>query len=101
MDVEVSLKTRYFNKLDPVTILPIFQTFRRESNILLIHKEATKWLLPKYLRDPTKETLQSRMSHQGSKTTGSVMTYYQLINNLLGTYASHDIVVIAEDNLYR
>lgn len=67
-DLEVAMKTRYFIASDPVTILPFVNTIRRECDILRILAGAATWLLPTYLSDPARETLQSRMYRQGTKT---------------------------------
>lgn len=58
-------------------------------------------MLPKYLRDPARAKLQSRMSPQGYKAPGSLTTCCQLINNLLGTYASDEIVAMAEADVTK
>lgn len=71
----VAIKSRYFIASDPVTILPFFRTFKSERDIIRVHESAAMWLLPSYLRDPSKETLQSRIYRQGSKALESLTKY--------------------------
>lgn len=100
-DLDVAMKSRYFTPAEAITILPFLQTFKRECDVLRIHEGAAMWLLPTYLRDPAKATLQSRMARRGTKAPGSLTTYSQVINNLLGTYAADDIVAMAEAEVTR
>lgn len=52
-----------------------------------------------FLRDPGRSKLQNIMSGEGAKRSGSLTTYAQVINTLLGTYASNGIVSKAEAEL--
>lgn len=94
--MDVAIKTSYFNASDWVSIFTLVQTLKRECDILLIQEKAATILLPTYLRDPGGATLQIQLYHQGSKTLGSIMTYWEVINYLLGTYDSDEIVLADE-----
>lgn len=50
------------------------------------------WLLTPFLRDPAGDTLTSRMAREGAKAPGSLMTYWQVVKTLRGTYEANDTV---------
>lgn len=99
--LHVAMKSRNFNASDLATMLTFLQTFKRECDIIPSHESAAVLLLPSYPREPTSTTFQSRINFQGSKDPRSLRTYCQVINQLMGTYASDDIVSIAESDVTR
>lgn len=49
-DLDVAMKSQYFQPSEPITILPFLQTFKWECDVLRIHEGAAMWLLSPYLK---------------------------------------------------
>lgn len=99
--VDVQMATKKFQPSDPITILPFLRDFKRECDVNRIHEGAAMWLIAKYLNEPAKAQLTSRMTRKGSHASGSLSTYCQVVNNLLRSYAPDDVVAAAECEVTR
>lgn len=62
--VDVQMVTKKFQPSDPITILPFLRYFKRECDVNQIHEGGAMWLIAKYLNEPAKAQLTSRMTRK-------------------------------------
>lgn len=100
---EVEMRTRLFNGSDPITILTFLSSFRSSCDSIGVHEGAALWLFQYFLRDPAKASLTARLGrpHERGSKAGKLTSYCQVVNHLLRTFATDDIIAEAEADLTR
>lgn len=61
----------------------------------MIQEGDALWVVSKYLNEPAKATMTSRMTLKGTQASGSPTAYCQVISDLLRSYRPNDVVAVA------
>lgn len=95
------MKTSLFKPSRPISVLSVLDKLKTACDNNSIHKDAATWLFPHFVTEPAKAALPHRMTadkrnhQQGDKLT----TYCQVINYLLETFATDNIIAEAESDI--
>jgi len=96
------MEMKQFHPTDPVAILSYLANFKTACDALGIHEGAAMWLIKAFMREPARSTLMMRLSTPetaGESKEGKLTTYSDVVNYLLHTYASDDVIAETEAGL--
>ena len=100
--MKVQLGQKQFDPADPVSILSYLSTFKTACDSIGVHEGAAVWLFSAYMKEPAKAALTMRIESNVKKSKpskGQLRTYSEIVNYLLKTYASDDVIAEAEEGL--
>lgn len=88
-----------FDPKDPIAILAFLSNFKTACDALGIQEATNMWLLKPLMREPPKSALNMHVSPLDSSFApkkGQITSYCGVVNYLLLTYASKDIIAKEE-----
>lgn len=97
-----------FNATDPIAILNFLPAFKTACDTNGIHEGAAIWIFHFSLRDPARVAPTARTvnksswtSNKSSRDTSKLTTYCEVVQYLLRTYSTDDIIAEVEASLMR
>ena len=96
-----ALKNNMFTGEDPILILKFLAEFTRECDAHGISEPQAYNLIPYFMDKQATDGLQSVTDGTEDQSEGGVSTWPQVVNYLLGTYATNDNIAKAVEDLLR
>lgn len=103
--LQVQMKTNIFDSFDPISIISFLSAFKLACDTNGVHEGAAMWLLHFFMKKPAAAALNSRISlpsksHRRHKE-GTLTTYCEVVNYLLETYATDDVIAETDAEILR
>lgn len=92
------MRNEYFDTHDPISVLGFFKTFKITCDSNKVHEGTAMWTLPNFLKKLVGYTFTSRIrapSHSNRTVDKKLTSYLAVVNHLLETYATEDIIAEA------
>lgn len=95
-DPQVQKKTSPFDLFDPISIIAFLSAFKPACDTNGMHKGADMWLLHFFMKKQAAAALKLRIAllprSCRRRKEGALTTYWEVVNYLLDTYATDDVV---------
>jgi len=91
------MKANFFDATDLISILSFLGNFKAACDSNDVHEGAAMWILPHFMKKPASVAVTSRLrlkKSEGRRSEGTLSSYCEVVNHLLGQYASDDCSAI-------
>lgn len=102
--MEVQIKSQIFDHAGPISIHRFLPALKTTCDADIIHEGAAMWLFQHFVNKTTEATISAKTTSIDKKLRGKdgqVTSYEMVVNNLLRTYATDEIVSYNDTNINR